>query len=112
MPHDHAIHQLIRVSCTVKHSEPGDVDEYGDHPVAVLTETTERCYIAQSSRAEEGDVEVERWRLYFLPHVQVDANDAVDVDGMVLEVLGNPWNVIDPVTGWRTHIEATAVRRR
>jgi hypothetical protein len=31
---------------------------------------------------------------------------------MVLQVIGNPWTVTDPVTGWSTHIEATAVRRR
>lgn len=112
MPHDHAIHQLIRVACTVAHNEPGTVDDYGDHPIATVTVTDERCYLTQSSRAEEDDVEIERWQVYFLPHTLLDANDMVDVDGMRLEVIGNPWNVIDPVTGFRTHIEATAVRRR
>lgn len=112
MPHDHAIHQLIRVTCTVHHSDPGVVDEYGDHPVAVIDSTEERCYLTQSTRAEADEVETERWHLYFLPDVLIDGNDSVDVDGMVLEVIGNPWVVIDPVTGFRTHIEATAVRRR
>jgi hypothetical protein len=112
VPHDHAIHQLIRVPCQVRHSEPGGMDEYGDHPIAVLTVTDERCYLTQSTRAEEGDVETERWQVYFLPWTDIDANDTVDVDGMALEVIGNPWKVIDPVTGYRTHIECTAVRRR
>lgn len=112
MPHDHAIHQLIRVPCTVHHSDPGDVDPYGDHPIAVQTDSEVRCYLAQSSRAEDVDVEVERWLLYFLPDTVIDANDSVDVHGMTLQLLGNPWVVIDPVTGWLTHIEATAVRRR
>jgi hypothetical protein len=111
MPHDHAIHQLIKMACTVRHSDPGDVDEYGDHPVGVITETTERCYIAQSTRGENDDIETERWQVYFLPYVLVDANDSVFVDGMEMQILGNPWLVCDPVTGWRTHIEATAVRR-
>jgi len=112
MPHDHAIHQLMRVTATVNHAEPGTVDEYGDHPVATIDSSEERCYLTQSIRAEEGEVETERWHLYFLPSTQIDANDTVEVDGMVLEVIGMPWVVIDPVTGFRTHIEATAVRRR
>lgn len=110
--YDHPIHQLIRRTCTVHHSDPGVVDEYGDHPVTVIDSTTERCYLTQSRRAEEDTIEVERWNLYFLPSTAIDANDAVDVDGISLQVYGEPWIVSDPVTGWPTHIEATAVRRR
>lgn len=88
------------------------MDEYGDHPVTVTDSTTERCYLTQSRRAEEDTIEVERWNLYFLPSTDIDANDAVDVDGLYLQVYGAPWTVYDPVTGWPTHIEATAVRRR
>jgi len=111
VPHDHAIHQLIKMPCTIRHSDPGAADEYGDHPVSMVTETTERCYVAQSNRGEADEIEHERWQIYFLPYVLIDANDSVVVDGMTFEVLGNPWAVTDPVTGWRTHIEATAVRR-
>ena len=112
MPHDHAIHQLIRMPCTVHHSDPGTVDEYGDHPVTVVTDSSDRCYVTQSVRGETDLVEHERWQIYFLPHVLVDANDSVFVDGMEMQIVGNPWVVTDPVTGWRTHIEATAVRTR
>jgi hypothetical protein len=108
---DHAIHQLIRTPCVIHHSEPGAVDEYGDHPVSMVTDTTERCYIAQSTRGEADEVEIERWQMYFLPGTLVDANDTVTVAGMDLVLTGNPWVVVDPVTGYETHIEATVVRR-
>jgi hypothetical protein len=108
---DHAIHQLIRVPCTVHHADPGVVDEYGDHPLADVTTSEERCYVAQNTRGETDEVEHERWSIYFLPTTEVDANDTVDAHGMTLQILGNPWVVIDPVTGGLTHIEATAVRR-
>ena len=110
--HDHAIHQLIRTPCVLRHQDPGPTDGYGDHPIGVFSETPERCYVAQSSSTDTDEVEAERWNVYFLPSTDVDANDAVTVEGMTLEIWGNPWKVIDPVTGWHTHIEAKAVRRR
>lgn len=110
--HDHAIHQLIRMTCTVHHADRATADVYGDEPLEAVTDTTERCHITQASRVEEDEVEAERWHLYFLPSTVIDANDTVDVDGMVLQLWGNPWYVTDPVTGWYTHIEASAVRRR
>jgi hypothetical protein len=110
--YDHPIHQLIRRPCVLNHQDAAPADEYGDPPLAVLTSTDERCYVTQSRRAEEDAVEVERWQVYLLPSVSVDANDTVEVDGMVLELYGNPWVVHDPVTGWATHIEASAMRRR
>jgi hypothetical protein len=109
---DHAIHQLIRLPCQVNHSDPGAVDEYGDHPIVALTTTDERCYLAQSSRTETGEVEGERWQMYFLPSTTLDANDTVTVQGMDMQVVGNPWIVYDPVTLYPTHVEATVLRRR
>jgi hypothetical protein len=109
---DHAVHQMIRIPCVVQHSDPGAMDEYGDHPVAMVTETNERCHLNQSTRSETGEVEVERYMMYFLPSTIIDGNDAVIVQGMTLQIIGNPWVVTDPVTGWSTHIEATAVRRQ
>jgi hypothetical protein len=97
--------------CVVNHADPGAMDEYGDHPVATVTSSDERCYITQSRRAEENEIEVERWQVYFLPSTLVDANDTIDVQAMTLELFGNPWLVVDPVTGYETHIEAVAVRR-
>jgi hypothetical protein len=108
---DHAIHQLIRMPCVIHHSDPGAVDEYGDHPVSVVTDSTERCYLTQSTRTEADGIEVERWQIYFLPSTLVDANDSISMAGMNLQMSGNPWMVVDPVTGYESHIEATMVRR-
>lgn len=108
--HDHPIHQLMVVPCQVHHADPGDVDEYGDHPIDTVTTTDERCYLWQSQRAERDELEREVWQIAFKPGVAIDANDAVTVRGQTLQVFGAPWVVVDPVTGWDTHIEAT-VRR-
>ena len=108
---EHAIWQLIKVPCTVRHQDPGPVDEYGDHPIAMVTETSELCHPQQSARGETDEIEHERWHVYLRPPSVVDANDVIVVDGMTLEVDGAPWPVIDPLTGWRTHIETTAIRR-
>lgn len=109
---DHAIHQLIRMPCVVHHQDPGAADVYGDHPLTEQSSTQERCYFAQATRTDEDQIEAERWLLYLLPSVAIDANDEVTVVGMRLAVWGNPWRVVDPVTGYETHIEATLVRRR
>lgn len=109
--HDHPIHRFMVVPCQVNHSEPGPVDEYGDHPIATVTTTDETCYLWQSTRGETDEVEHERWQLAFKPGVAIDANDSVVVQGMTLQVFGNPWIVADPLTGWQTHIEATARRQ-
>lgn len=97
---------------TINHRDPGDVDEYGDHPPAVLSTTEHKGYLAQNSRGEDEEVERERWSLYLRPDAELDANDEVIAHGMNLELLGNPWLVVDPVTGYPTHIEATVQRRQ
>jgi hypothetical protein len=103
---------LMQVPCVVDHTDPGPVDEYGDHPPATLTTTNERCWLAQTLRGEEESVvETERWNLYLPPEVVVDANDVVHIAGDAYQVLGNPWRVVDPLTTWPTHIEATVIRR-
>lgn len=110
---DHAIHQLMRQQCIVHHQDPGPADSYGDHPLVELSATPERCYFAQATTTEdEAQLEVERWHLYLLPSTDIDANDEVTVAGMRLAVWGVPWRVVDPVTGYETHIEAVLMRRR
>lgn len=109
---EHAIWQMINVPCVVRHSDPGVMDEYGDHPIEMVTESNEVCHHQQSSRGEADEIEHERWRLYFRPTVLLDANDQVVVAGMTLEVEGNPWRVVDPLTLFETHLEANAIRRQ
>lgn len=98
--------------CVVHHVDPGPVDEYGDHPPAVGSATSTRCCMAQNSRGEDAEIERERWSWYGHPEVALDANDEIDVNGATFQVIGDPWRVIDPVTGRATHLEATVERRR
>lgn len=108
---DHGIHQFIRSECTLHHADPGAMDEYGDHPVETITTTTERSYWAQSTASEIDAIERERWQVYFLPSTVIDANDSLEYRGNEFFVYGAPWVVVDPVTGYDTHIEAVVVRR-
>ena len=110
--HDHPIHRLMVIPCQVHHSDPGVVDEYGDHPIAVETTTDAVCYMWQSTRGEADEVEHERWQIVFKPGTEVDANDSVTVRGVLFQVHGNPWPVVHPVTGFETHIEATVRRHQ
>lgn len=102
---------LMNIPCEVDHQDPGAVDEYGDHPLAAATTTTETCWLAQSTRGEDDLIEFERWLIYLPPEVALDANDAVRVEGVQYYVRGAPWRVRDPLTTQPTHIEATLVRR-
>lgn len=108
--YDHPIHGLMVIPADVHHSDPGTVDEYGDHPVAAVTTTTEMCWLWQTTRGETDEIEHERWSIAFKPTVALDANDSVTVQGGQFQVHGNPWLATDPLTGWHTHIEATLRR--
>ena len=102
---------MLTVPCEVDHTDPGPPDEYGNHPATVTTTTTEKCWVAQSTRGEADFVETEKWHIYLRPDVTLDASDAVRVAGEDFYVLGAPWPVIDPLTQRTSHIEATLVRR-
>lgn len=102
----------MNVPCVVHHTDPGAVDEYGDHPLSILSSTDELCALQQSTTGEQAGIETEKWALFFKPGVDIDANDSVDVQNMTFQVLGNPWVVTDPLTGWATHIQAQGQRTR
>jgi hypothetical protein len=110
-----AITALMTVPCVIHHTVASSRDEYGNE---TTTETTsdERCWLAQSTRSEPGVdnvlLEAERWVIYLPGEVVVDANDRIEIGADVFEVIGPPWTVIEPLTGWVDHIEATAERRR
>jgi hypothetical protein len=59
---------------------------------------------------ERGQVVVNSWRLFAPADAQLDAGDAVTVDGNRFEIDGTPWEVRSPRTGLTTHVEA-ALRR-
>jgi hypothetical protein len=104
---------LMNMRCRIDHVESaGEPDEYGNPTNVVTTASWSRCYLAQNSRTELGDgvIDRDRWALGLPPGVLVDSNDTVTVDGVAYEVRGDPWKVIEPVTGRVSHIEATLQR--
>lgn len=109
---DHPIHQFFVMPVTINHRDTSDADEYGDLTLTVDSSTDHLGYLAQNNRGETDQIEHERWSLYLRPDAVIDANDEVIAAGMTLEVRGNPWVVIDPVTAEPTHIEATVQRRQ
>lgn len=102
---------LMTIPCEVDHQDPGPPDDYGDHPMAVTTTSTEVCWLAQSTRGEDNTIAFDRWIIYLPPEVALDADDAVRVEGEQFYVRGAPWRVLDPLTAEHTHIEATLMRR-
>lgn len=104
----------MTMRCVISHvsRDPDAVDEYGNPVDATPTQTTTRCYLAQSMRAEVGlaPVEKDRWMLYLPPDTDIDADDSVACNGRDYQVIGDPWVVISPVTGASSHIEATLER--
>lgn len=107
------IEQFFHQTATIHHTDAGvDRDPYGN-VLEDTTTTTSPCYLAQNSRTELGlaDVERDRWSLALPAGVELDANDAVTIDGKTYQVLGTPWPVVHPATGHVDHIEATVERR-
>lgn len=106
---------LLVTACVIHHVENDATarDEYGNITTDATT-TTSRCYLAQQSRTENNldNIERERWAGYFPATDLIDANDAVTVGGDEYQVVGQPWAVVDPVTGTVDHLEATLELRR
>lgn len=109
------IEQFFHTPATVHHVEQDSParDEYGNIVTSATTSTT-RCYMAQQSRTEVGldNIERERWATYFPADTALDANDRVVVEAGEYEVIGQPWPVVHPATGFVDHLEATLERRR
>lgn len=108
----HPVVTLLKIPCHVRHTEPSGRDEYGDITTAYF-ETDSKCYLAQRQRSEIAETEVARetWSCYLPPDVALSAFDTVEVEGLVFQVIGQPWRVFDPVVGRHSHIEATLERR-
>lgn len=73
-----------------------------------------RCELQQTTAGEdhEGRVLTTGWRLFLPADVDLDGWDALDVDGELVELDGDPWPVRHPLTGEVHHVEASARRTR
>lgn len=108
-----AIADLITRDCFLILRDPtGSFDGHGN--AVVLDSTADAvCEIQQrsaSERGESGEVSDAEWRLFFLPTVDLTTASAVQVDGEVYEIVGEPWTVRNPLRKTDSHIEVKARR--
>jgi hypothetical protein len=84
-----------------------DRDEYGDEiPAETTTITT--GFIEQRGSSESDDVTETTHFVMFPPTTEIDAGDAVVIEGETFEIIGEPWVVNNPRTGVVSHIQADA----
>lgn len=96
----------------MRRSQSGTIDDYGDE-VQDVTLIATLCELQQQQRSEDGEMgeaSKDTWRLFFAAGESIDTGDAVELDGEVYELTGDPWLVRNPRTGSNSHIEATARR--
>jgi hypothetical protein len=105
--------RLINRPCTiVRRSGSGDVDELGDE-VEGETRVESVCEVQQRQREEPaalGEISDTRWVAFLPAGTEIDTGDAIDLDGDLYELVGDPWRARNPRTGAESHVEAT-VRR-
>jgi hypothetical protein len=105
-------HLLTRTAWLIRRTDSGDTDDYGnDIPDEIQFE--ERCEVQQDRRTEqpEGAPAKTDWLGFFPADTDLDASDAVVVDGLAeFEVVGEPWTVRNPRTRVPSHVEATLRR--
>lgn len=103
---------LIRTPCTIiRRSDVGDVDEDnneipGETPVETL------CNLQQVRRdepASEGELSVTAWNCYFPAGTELTTADAVEIEGHLYELAGDPWDA-NQGSAAVNHVEATLVR--
>jgi hypothetical protein len=90
----------------------GGVDKYGD-VTETTTSATYKGFIQQRARSEQDSLEAleaEVWVLFVEPGAPLTGWDAVQVDGVTYELIGPPWQTINPRTGDLWQIEATLRR--
>lgn len=104
---------LLNLPCTlIRRTESGEKDEYrNDIPGEQAIETA--CELQQKQRSEDddlGETSDTRWLLILPAETDVATGDAVVIEGLVYEVIGDPWAARNPRTQQHSHVEAT-VRR-
>lgn len=118
-----SIARLINRPCTLLLRSRAETteDEYGNPVVGETPRIDTVCELQQERRdeaADEGETSDTRWKLFLLPNIldeddepiEVDTGDAVEVDGEVYELTGEPWRVRSPFNGRDSHVQATCRR--
>lgn len=103
---------MINRPCTIisRHQDETEWDDYGDERV-VERRRASVCEVQQRSRTEPGgmgETSITEWDIFFRAGETLDTGDAIEVDGDVYEVVGDPWIAKNPLTGRVSHVEVTA----
>lgn len=104
---------LLNRACTITtRAEGAALDAYGD-PVQTTTTLETVCELQQTRRSEQdvgGELAESGWLLILPAGTPIALDDRVTVDGLALEVIGEPWSARNPRTQAVSHIEATVQR--
>lgn len=108
------ISTLLTTPCTLLlRSNSGSTDDYGN-AIESETEVETVCAVQQQRRTEPGehdDLSDTSWLGFFPVGTDLEAADAVEVDGHgTFELIGDPWPVDDHELGTTSHVEATLRR--
>jgi len=107
------INRMMNTPCAViRRVDTGEVDRVGD-PILEVERTETRCALHPVRRGEHEDGGAETsdttWRLFLPFGTAIDTGDAIEVEGHIYELTGQPWDAREGVRSlW--HVEAT-VRR-
>lgn len=106
------ITSLLTRPCTILHRDPSGEDTLGNVThVDTAVETV--CELQQRQRNEDdghNELSESSWLLVLNADETISARDAVVVSGERYELLGEPWDVWNPLTQQIKHIEATVKR--
>lgn len=103
---------LNRPVTVIRRYEDETTDRYGNPlPLEEITDTVGN--LQQRTREEPaaaGEFSVTDWLLFLPAGTQLDTGDAVQVDGAVYELTGEPWHVRNDANGRESHVEVSLRR--
>lgn len=104
---------LINRPCTITRRTAGATQSaYGDLLVEETT-TAAVCELQQRQHTEDdelGELSITVWDLFLLADTDIQTGDAITVDGIEYEVIGDPWRARNPRTQTESHVQATVKR--
>lgn len=100
---------MNQTAVITRRTESGS-DTYNNPNITTTTETT-TCYAEQSVATEQdgqlSDIRDETWNIWLPAGTDVEGIDKITVDGLALEVTGEPWTVHNPRTRATSHVRLT-----
>lgn len=107
------IEQMLNRTVTIVHRIPDvDYDEFsGPLPDAPSTETMGSLDQIQRRELDgQGELAAAAYTLFLPAGTIIDSNDSVSIDGVSYELVGEPFQVENKLTGVIHHLECTVER--